>query len=114
MGFLDRFTKKNKKAESATAQTKKSAYHGVEVIADTKTCCQAAKDIAGERFLSASAPFLPLKDCDAADCRCSYKRYRDRRGDYRRSSDVAFDILSQQHQDEEKRSQQPNGRRASD
>ena len=113
MGFLDRFVKRNKNAESGTAQPKKSAYHGVEVVADTETCCQAARDIAGQRFLSASAPLLPLKECDAADCRCSYKRFKDRRSDSRRSSDVAFDILSQ-HRDEEKRSQQPSGRRESD
>ncbi len=113
MGFLDRFAKKNKKAESITAQPAKPAYRSVEIVTDAETCCQAAKDMAGQRFLSASAPFLPLKTCDAADCRCSYKRYKDRRTDYRRSSDVAFDILSQ-HQDDEKRSQQPSGRRESD
>lgn len=113
MGFLDRFAKKDKKAESVTAQPEKSAYRSVEVFADTETCCQAAKDIAGQRFLSASAPFLPLKNCGAANCRCSYKRYKDRRTDSRRSSDVAFDILSQ-YRDDEKRSQQPSGRREAD
>ena len=111
MGFLDRFTKNNKKGQPVA---EKPAYHGVEVLADTERCCQAAKEIVGQRFLSASAPFLPLKDCDAAECRCSYKRYKDRRTDYRRSGDVAFDILSQQRQDEEKRSQVSSGRRDSD
>lgn len=115
MGFLDRFTKKTKSAAEDRDQTPQDTrYRAVEVLADEATCCQAAKDIRGQRFLAASAPFLPLQECDAADCRCSYKRYNDRRTDSRRAGDIAFDIIGEHYASEEKRSQQPVGRRASD
>lgn len=112
MGFFDRFSKK-KASDKPANRAEQSPYRGVEVVSHAQTCCQAAKDIRGKRFLSTAAPLLPLKDCDAADCRCSYKRFADRRTDARRASDVAFDIVGQ-FPDEEKRSEQPAGRRATD
>ena len=45
--------------------------------------CLAAQAIRGERFLSAEAPVLPLKDCDVKFCKCRYAHYPDRRRDGR-------------------------------
>ena len=62
-------------------------YHAVSIRC-ASSACQAAKDAAGERHLSAEAPLLPLKQCDRPDqCTCRYQHFDDRRGDSRRRSD---------------------------
>ena len=59
-------------------------YHAVG-IAPGAGCCKAVADLKGRRFLSASAPRIPLPDCDAASCRCRFVHFDDRRsGDDRR------------------------------
>lgn len=55
-----------------------SAYHAVSLRLG-KTACRAAAELEGERFLSASAPRLPLADCDAAECDCRFVHHEDRR-----------------------------------
>jgi hypothetical protein len=55
-----------------------TAYHAVS-IAFEPNACNAAKELAGRRFLSTAAPRLPLADCTASDCRCKFKHYDDRR-----------------------------------
>ena len=48
--------------------------------------CDAAKSLAGKRFLSKEAPPIPLPDCDGRDCECTFMHYPDRRsGKDRRS-----------------------------
>ena len=88
-------------------------YNGVEVHANPATCCQAVRDIAGQRFLSMNAPRLPLDGCDAETCQCSFQRYDDRRTEARRLSDVGFDMASQLHEDEN-REAPTTGRRKED
>ncbi|MCP4299598.1 MAG: hypothetical protein GY783_03355 [Gammaproteobacteria bacterium] len=56
---------------------------------------------------------LPLAGCEAADCRCTYKRFDDRRTDLRRASDTGFDMATQLH-DEENRASTSPGRRSAD
>ena len=55
-----------------------SDYHAVSIRLG-RTACRAAAGIEGERFLSASAPKLPLADCDAAECDCRFVHHEDRR-----------------------------------
>ena len=58
-------------------------YHCVEVIAGDQAC-DAAKSLKGVRLLSADAPLLPLKTCEADECRCIYRHFDDRRQGPRR------------------------------
>jgi len=63
-------------------------FHAVSVKAGPR-CCQAAKSMAGMRFLSRQAPLLPLPQCDAATCECRYLHHDDRRDLPRRATDGA-------------------------
>jgi hypothetical protein len=72
-------------APKRTTSAASSAYHAVS-IKMSPGACQAAKDMAGRRFLSTAAPKLPLPDCDVLDCNCRFVHHRDRRsGKDRRS-----------------------------
>lgn len=93
-------------------QTKKPSYSGVGITVNSGDCCDAARAIVGQRFLANEVPMLPLKACDAADCRCAYERFDHRRTDLRRLSDVGYDMASQFH-DEENRGN-TSGRRDDD
>lgn len=65
----------------------KLRYHCVEVIAGPGGCA-AAKELKGQRLLSADAPRLPLATCDQpANCACRYRHHDDRRSGPRRESD---------------------------
>ncbi len=64
---------------------KTTAYHAVS-IRFPKDACDAAKAMAGRRFLATAAPQLPLPDCDATACTCRFAHHDDRRsGKDRRS-----------------------------
>lgn len=78
-------------------QKKTTSYSGVQINVNSKECCQAARELEGQRFLGNQVPMLPLKACDAAECRCAYERFDDRRADARRLSDVGFDMASELH-----------------
>lgn len=71
--------------------SKSSEFHAV-AINYTKTACDAAKAMAGKRFLSDAAPRLPLPECDVADCQCRFKHYSDRRNPVNRRSVFAAGI----------------------
>ena len=62
-------------------------YHAVSVQSPLNTC-DAAKELAGKRFLAAEAPPLPLKGCKLATCTCRYVHHDDRRKSLRRAADV--------------------------
>jgi len=53
-------------------------YHAVS-IHFAPNACEAAKAIAGKRYLSAAAPKLPLPDCDVLECKCRFIHHSDRR-----------------------------------
>ena len=53
-------------------------YHAVSIDLGSKACA-AARQQEGRRFLSASAPMLPLKGCTQAVCQCRYVHHQDRR-----------------------------------
>lgn len=60
-------------------------YHAV-AIKFPSYACDAAKSIAGKRYLSTEAPPIPLPDCDGRECECTFIHFKDRRtGKDRRS-----------------------------
>ena len=60
------------------SRSKKTAYHAVS-IRFPQDACNAAKAMAGRRFLATAAPKLPLADCDATACQCQFVHHDDRR-----------------------------------
>ena len=102
-----------KKPAKKQSDASNSRYRAVQVNAHAKDCCDAVQALAGRRFLSDEVPKLPLEDCDAAECRCTYRLYDDRRADVRRSSDLTYDIASQLHADNNRNDSIP-GRRKND
>ena len=55
-------------------------YHAVS-IQGAPGCCGEVVALEGKRFLASAAPKVPLRDCEAASCRCRYIHYEDRRGE---------------------------------
>ena len=53
-------------------------YHAVSIETGSKACAEARK-LEGRRYLSASAPMLPVKGCTQAKCQCRYVHHNDRR-----------------------------------
>ena len=66
------------KADRRKTVTKNTAYHAVAIRVNG-SCCDAARELQGHRFLSNEAPALPLPECTAADCNCRFAHYDDRR-----------------------------------
>ncbi len=60
-------------------------FHAVSIKFDADACLHA-KALQGRRFLAREAPALPLKSCDADECKCRFVHHDDRRsGKDRRS-----------------------------
>ena len=58
-----------------------SKYPAVTVHFGAKHC-PAVEALEGKRILASRAPSLPMPNCSmAADCRCRFKKYTDRRED---------------------------------
>jgi len=63
-----------------------STYHAVS-LKFPPSACDAAKAMAGRRFLSTAAPRIPLPECDALECKCRFVHHQDRRsGEDRRDA----------------------------
>lgn len=61
-------------------QRRKRDFRAVGITWDIQASpCPLAQDLAGQRFLLAEAPPLPLPDCPKRQCSCHYRRYTDRR-----------------------------------
>jgi hypothetical protein len=59
-------------------------FHAVAIVTGSG-CCDAARQLLGQRFLLPQAPRLPLADCSAPQgCKCRYRKFDDRRQDERR------------------------------
>lgn len=116
MGILA-ILKRGQSKKSGQAETRKSEsasrFRGVEIIPGEDGCCGAAAAFNGKRMLSHEVPKLPLADCTAVECRCTYKLFDDRRTDVRRTADEIYDIASVLFEDDQ-RSLYRTGRRASD
>lgn len=116
MGILA-ILRRGQAAKSESDEAKKSEpgsrFRGVEIIPDEDGCCGAVADLAGKRMLSHEVPKLPLPDCTAAECRCKYELFDDRRTDVRRAADEVYDIASVLFEDDQ-RSLSRTGRRTND
>lgn len=60
-------------------------YHAVSISCGFPAC-EAAKQLQGQRFLSAEAPLLPVSTCDVYQCKCRYQHHTDRRAGDRRDN----------------------------
>lgn len=58
-------------------------FSGVQ-IRPRHGACRAAQLLQGHRFLAKDAPALPLRECKAARCSCTFSKLPDRRSDGRR------------------------------
>jgi hypothetical protein len=86
-------------------------WHAVS-IAPGPIACDSARQLRGERLLSAEVPRLPLPGCqNPAQCTCHYKHHTDRRTKRRRASDNGLSGRSYSGVD---RRRIPHGRRATD
>ena len=85
------FVRAEPEAKSAPARKPASAWHAV-CIAPGERACDAARLLAGRRFLSRDAPALPLKNCDNAACTCRYEHFDDRRKGARRAGEIGVTI----------------------
>lgn len=66
-------------------ETSGTQFHAVSLYY-TDSACAAAKSMEGRRFLSGTAPRIPLPDCDVLECKCRFIHHKDRRkGDDRRN-----------------------------
>ncbi len=57
-------------------------FHAVSIEPGLRACGEARK-LEGQRFLSTSAPMLPLKGCGNTTCQCRYVHHNDRRNNQR-------------------------------
>src|ERR1700689_3560886 len=64
---------------------KKEAWHSVWIIRG-REACTAVAELNGPKGLSAEAPQLPIKGCDAKQCDCRYRHHADRRSADRRET----------------------------
>lgn len=105
---------RNKPAGKSVGKSTKPAaepnpYHAVSIIPGVVSCA-AAHRFTGQRFLSRSAPKLPLPTCDAARCICRFKHHKDRRSGPRRRGEIG---MMQAHWSAPER-RRSGGRRADD
>ena len=83
-------SKKKPRTEKSVAEirsevaSRSTPYHAVSIKL-TGNACNAAKAMAGRRFLSGAAPRLPLPDCTMLECNCRFVHHADRRAGDRRS-----------------------------
>ena len=61
------------------------AWHSVSIIRGRQACAAVAQ-LNGGKWLSAEAPVLPVKGCDAKQCNCRYRHHADRRSADRRET----------------------------
>ena len=73
---------------TSSARNKKSPYHAVS-ISFSSEACDAARVMAGRRFLATAPPKLPLPGCDARQCDCRFTHHDDRRSGKQRRSPFA-------------------------
>ena len=99
------------KASRLVAKKATQTFHAV-TIQPGRLCCQEARALQGQRFLSREAPTLPLRNCTCENCTCLYQHYGDRRAGARRARDMGVAIDG--WVDVDKRVEVGRGRRKSD
>jgi len=65
-------------------RTKEGGRFGAVQIRARLGACRAAQLLQGHRFLAKDAPNLPLRECSAVRCSCTFSKLPDRRSDGRR------------------------------
>jgi hypothetical protein len=65
-------------------RAKAGGRFGAVQIRPRKGACRAAQLLQGHRFLAKDAPALPLRECKAPRCSCTFSKLPDRRSDGRR------------------------------
>ena len=73
---------------TARRRNSNAAFHAVS-IHFSANACNAAKAMAGRRFLATAAPTLPLPDCNVLECNCRFAHHDDRRSGKDRRSPFA-------------------------
>lgn len=63
-------------------------YHAVSIEPGVRTCA-LARAAEGRRYLSSTAPMLPLVGCTQTSCQCRYVHHNDRRSARDRRNNVA-------------------------
>ena len=61
------------------AQTPPSGPYAAVSVEPATIACEAARRVAGRRYLRAEAPGVPLRDCDGRRCGCRLQSHADRR-----------------------------------
>jgi hypothetical protein len=56
-----------------------SRFRCVQINVNGASSCAAALEVAGKRFLPHEIPTLPMPECTAETCECSYELFSDRR-----------------------------------
>jgi hypothetical protein len=107
-GFLHLAAPEATPAPASGAKKPSTAHHAVSVVPGPR-CCDEARRLRGQRFLSREAPQLPLKACGRTDCTCRYEHYQDRRGNPRRLRDMGVAVDG--WVEEDKRASSKRGRR---
>lgn len=70
-------------------RSQQNPFHCVS-IEGSAGACKSVMALKGQRFLSKTAPRLPLRVCNVEVCECRYVHYDDRRHASRRSNDVGL------------------------
>jgi hypothetical protein len=68
----------------APRRAKFGGRFGAVLIRPRGNACRAARLLQSRRFLAKDAPALPLRECTAARCACTFSKLPDRRTDGRR------------------------------
>ena len=85
------------------ATPQKKPWRAASVVPGA-AACEAAQQRRGQRYLSATAPRLPLPGCaNQNQCDCKYQHYPDRRGDARRADDDAATTVIKPRDSERRR-----------
>lgn len=112
--FLRRRNRSKQEQSSADAERKDdTTYHAVS-IKFPDNACDAAREMAGRRFLATAAPRLPLPECDAATCDCRFAHHKDRRTGGDRRSPFASSSASGATGRHNQERRQGTGRRSTD
>lgn len=79
-----------RRSKQPTVRALKHLFHGIAIEAGP-ACCEAARCVAGIRYLSDEAPRLPLESCTNSErCQCVYRHFSDRRTEVRRDTDAGL------------------------
>jgi hypothetical protein len=86
-------------------------FQAVTIAFNESEACEPVKKLAGRRLISDASPLLPLTDCTAKNCNCTYRHYDDRRQGCQRLDDKS--VIKRLYRGTEQRVEQ-RGRREED